>query len=135
MLIIFDLDGTLYRTEASVSAALSVLCSELSIPEVTRAEALKHAGKTTAGFLRAVLQLPESINPETVINRFRELERYYVRERGELYPGTQAMLCELKAQGHTLAVCSNGSLEYIELVTGVTGISAHFEYVKSNRLS
>ncbi len=48
-----------------------------------------------------------------------------------LFPDVLKALKQLKQDGHTLSICSNGSLEYIKLVMQTTGITDFFDDICS----
>lgn len=54
---------------------------------------------------------------------------------GRLYAGVPRMLEQLHLAGHQLSICSNGSLQYIDLVLKSMGISGYFENRYSAKLS
>lgn len=124
MLLIFDLDGTLYNTESSIICAVNLLFDELGLARPDVSDILANIGKTTVMFFKSLL--PAQIAPEAAADRFRILEREAVKKSGRLYPGVQELLKKLKSDGCSLCVVSNGSLEYIELVLKSTGISGFF---------
>jgi phosphoglycolate phosphatase len=129
MLIIFDLDGTLFQTAVCDVNAVHKLCDELGIKHVAEREIIAGIGKTIYNFLNDIL--PSNNLLDEVCIRFRELERTEVIERGELFPGIPQMLEKLRGEGHTLAICSNGSLEYIMLVLDHMGITGFFHEIQS----
>lgn len=129
MLVIFDLDGTLFQTAYCDVNAVDKLFKELALPKVNEEIIIRNIGKSTTDFLRSIL--PPYIKENDVYDRFRELERTAVKEEGILFPGIEEMLQQLKLKGHTLYVCSTGSMEYIELVLKKTGIRQYFDKVYS----
>ena len=126
MHLYFDLDGTLYRTECAAVHAVQTLFAELDIPAPPDRQILSCIGKTTDCFLQSLL--PLCIQPGAVRDRFRELDHQAVREHGRLFAGVTQLLEQLRAAGHRLSVCSNGSLQYIDLVLESTGIGVFFEH-------
>jgi phosphoglycolate phosphatase len=129
MLLIFDLDGTLYQTKYSVIFAVNALFDELNLPRPEVLDVLQHIGKTSEQFLRSLL--PSKLDPVAIALRFQELEREAVVKTGILYPDVPELLRRLKSCGHTLCICSNGSLEYIELVLESKGIRQYFSRLYS----
>jgi phosphoglycolate phosphatase len=129
MLLLFDLDGTLYQTKYSIIHAVNSLFDELGQPHPDVLAILKHVGKTSVDFFRAIL--PAQFSPKEASERFRDLEFDAVKKIGILYPGVPQLLERLKSDGHTLCVCSNGSLEYIGLVLETTGIRQYFSRLYS----
>lgn len=128
MQIIFDLDGTLFQTKCCVTSAFYRLSKELGIA-ITEEEITMEIGKKTYDFLKSLL--PESINPNDVRERFREIEREEVQKHGKLFPNTEKVLKKLKNDGHSLYICSAGSYEYVELVLSKTKIADLFNQIFS----
>lgn len=129
MLVIFDLDGTLFQTALCVINAVNQLTDELKLERIP-ADTIKDCiGKTTSDFLKVLL--PDNINPDDCRERFRTLERCEVSRNGILFTGVKEMLTEIKSNGHTVNICSNGSVEYISLVLSSTGISGYIDDIVS----
>ena len=129
MLIIFDLDGTLFQTAICDINAVHKLFDEYGLSRIDEREITAGIGKKTADFLGGIL--PDSNLLEQACERFRELEQLEVKERGMLFPDISKMLQELRDKGHSLSICSNGSLKYIMLVLECTGIVEYFDNIKS----
>lgn len=129
MLVIFDLDGTLFQTAHCAIETVKRLVNELDIEPISDINILSNIRKTTDEFLRSIF--PKHINIDDIHDRFRELEQDEVRERGILFPNIQKVLERLKECGHVLCICSNGSIEYIELVLKSTGIRKYFDEIYS----
>jgi phosphoglycolate phosphatase len=125
MHLYFDLDGTLYQTKYAVIHAVKTLFSELDVPAPADQQIITCIGKTTHQFLKALL--PRNVKPDGVRERFSELDRRAVREYGFLFSGVPELLEQLQAAGHRLSVCSNGSVQYIDLVLEHTGIGLYFD--------
>lgn len=132
MIIIFDLDGTLFQTKPCDINAINYLFDELGLDRIDEQYITQNIGKKTDDFLRSLL--PSNINPQDVRQRFRELEQCEVNESGILFPNVVEMLDELTLKGHSLFICSNGSMEYIELVLKRTGIKKYFSKIISSKL-
>ena len=127
MLLIFDLDGTLFQAKPVVLLAVLRLFAELGIPAPDDNEILKNAGRGAIEMLLNVL--PDGVDPSSVMPRYYKQVRAAVLERGELFPGVREALELLYAERHTLVVCTNSPEEYLELVlehTGISGLLKHF---------
>lgn len=129
MHVIFDLDGTLFQTGYCDINAINLLFDEMNLPRINENEIIKNIGKKTDEFLHSLL--PENIDPHNYCERFRFLEQIEVAERGKLFNNVEKMLAQLKSNGHNLYICSNGSVEYINLVLNTTGIIDYFEKIVS----
>lgn len=121
-LIIFDLDGTLFKTESVDVKAFNDALVQVGRPSKTRKEILSHVGKPFDKLCEDLLgpsdlELKEKFVEHVSTNEAREID-----ENGELYTGIIEMLENLKKQQFTLCICTNGNREYVEL------ISSKFEF-------
>lgn len=85
-------------------------------------------------------QLCKNIFPEGTKKEINELsklalnyEKELIPKKGKLYPGIKNLLDLLKNRNYKLIICSNGSLEYINLVLESQGIKNYFTEVFSNK--
>lgn len=129
MQIIFDLDGTLFKTADCEIAAIDNLCKEFAYQKIPDKEITSNIGKKTSDFLLSLFS--NSIDLDQYTKRFRELEHIEISNHGQLFPDAENMLKTLKACGHHLCICSNGSLEYINLVLERTKIDSYFTEIIS----
>jgi phosphoglycolate phosphatase len=110
-LIVFDLDGTLLDTAPDLLGALNVVLGEEGLPPLERhavrynfghgARALIVEGLRLAGRAVAVERL------EAMTLRFLDVYAGRMAVETRPYPGAEAALDRLAAQGFTLAVCTN----------------------------
>jgi len=122
--IIFDLDGTLLQTHHhSCHAAHETLCA-LDLPDVPDALVMRHIGEPADVFLRAIA--PDYPDPAEFERLFDENEQAALRRVGKLYDGVPELLQHLADSGYQLAICSNGSREYVETALATTGIRPFF---------
>lgn len=125
MKLFFDLDGTLFQTELTVLAAARTFFDELKLPYPRVEEILSHVGRPMNVFLQNIMGGMTVSNE--IRQRFRTIEQVMVRRQGKLFDCVPPVLTSLKEDNHSLYICSNGSLEYIELVLSSTGISTYFD--------
>ncbi len=129
MLLIFDLDGTLFRTADGVVRAVNRLRAEMGLVSLPEPKILENIGKKTPLFLNAVLKdLPE----EQIRNsreRYRELEHEEIN-RGGLFSGIYEML-ERLSHKNQLCICSNGSLDYLHRVLSKTKVEHFFSAIQT----
>lgn len=125
MLVIFDLDGTLFQTANCAISAVNTLAEELGIPAVSNELVKENIGKKSDEFLKTVFSKNTIANK--IIKRYRELEQKEVEENGSLFTDIVQMLELLELRGYKLCICSNGSMEYINLVLDKTGIHKFFD--------
>lgn len=127
-MIIFDLDGTLYKTHETELPLLRRLCAARGLKLTHEDEySLLH---TTARHLLARIA-PDMEEAEIVrfAEELREGELPAVRERGALFDGAAEVVRELYEAGHTLAICGMGEREYIRTILEKCEITPYFTYV------
>ncbi|MFW6040584.1 MAG: HAD family hydrolase [Thermoplasmatota archaeon] len=130
-LLIFDLDGTLFKTRSTVIPAVKGTLRELGIREVTDEKIISLLGETTQDFCEGILEGEEE-KIDQFIECFWRYEKKYIEERGELYKGIKEMLDKLSFEGFKMAICSNGSEDYIHHVLKKTSIADHFDIILSS---
>ena len=124
MLLIFDLDGTLFQAKTVCLRADLRLLSEMNVSAPDENTLLKNAGQGLDPFLRSIL--PDGADIDAARLRYVELVREEIFERGELFPGVLDALMRLRSDGHMLVICSNSPVEYISTVLEHTGIAGLF---------
>ncbi|MFW5945995.1 MAG: HAD family hydrolase [Candidatus Natronoplasma sp.] len=129
-LIIFDLDGTLYKTEEVSVPALKEAFSLFGIT-VSRETILNQFGEPTD-------QIIENLVPKEKIDLKDQIKKAIVEKESEfipieatLYDGVKNLLRTLTERGHKLAICSNGRYDYIEKVLETTSIMKYFSSIKA----
>jgi phosphoglycolate phosphatase len=132
--MLFDLDGTLFRTETLLLAAYDKAFDQL------RLEGL-HSGPTPPeerilGSLGMLLeQIWQRVMPEASMETRRRADVLLLQyqmaglEQGDgvLYEGVEATLKELHSRGIRLFVASNGIEEYVRSVIEARGLGSLFE--------
>jgi len=124
MLLIFDLDGTLFQAKPVCLRADYNLLNEWGVPAPDEATLLKNAGRGVGPLLRSIL--PDGADISAARARYIELVREEILVCGELYPGAREAVRQLADEGHELVICSNSPGEYIKTVLEHTGIAGAF---------
>ncbi|MCC6864841.1 MAG: HAD family hydrolase [Ignavibacteria bacterium] len=126
--IAFDLDGVLFTAagfiESSYADAIKLSGINREVPSAERI--IKNFGKPGADILKDLFgELSESEQTayrkhliENIVNRIME-------GKGELFTGIENTLISL-SKSYTLAVCSNGSEDYISTVLECKNIKKYF---------
>ena len=130
-LVVFDLDGTLYRTAPVTVAAIMDAATEHGQSLPSEAEVLAFMGRGIGDLVRSMFPGAEDPELEHIRLSVRRLEREGIRERATLFDGIPELLDQLDSWGLATAVCSNGSYEYINAVLQATGIQGRFAYLES----
>jgi phosphoglycolate phosphatase len=131
--IVFDLDGTLVESHASLASAANALLGELGRPPVSVDTCAGFVGHGVGKLVERVLEhtggVPAALEPH--LARFREIYAADPVTGTVPYPGVPAALDALAAAGHGLAVCTQKpdapalailrALALMPPVTGFTG--------------
>ena len=129
MLLIFDLDGTLFQAKPVVLRADLRLLREMNIPAPDENTLLKNAGKGLDALLYSILS--DGADIASVRTRYLELVCEEILDIGELFPGVHETITQLHSDGHRLVICSNSPEEYIKTVLEHTGIAGLFTSYRS----
>ena len=129
-LLIFDLDGTLFRTELVTvpAVAKSFQAHGLAVPPD---EAIcSFFGRPAPEFHAWIRSLcpPEVVSE--VIAAIDGNEMALIARAGALYPGVREALAELRASMGQMALCSNGRHAYVSRVLAVHGLEPFFAVVR-----
>ncbi|MFP4001852.1 MAG: HAD family hydrolase [Candidatus Natronoplasma sp.] len=128
-LIIFDLDGTLYKTEEVSVPALKEVFSDFGI-EVTEEIILNQFGEPTEKIIENLVPEEKSDLKDQISEAIVKSEREWIPERATLYEGVKDLLNKLQGRGYNMAICSNGRDDYIEQVLKTTSIDKYFSSVE-----
>lgn len=109
--IVFDLDGTLVDTSRDIVASLNFVLAAEGMPELAFDTALAMVGSGSRVLLQSAFAAGgEALTPERLDRLVSDLLAYYdehIVDASVPYPGVDAALDGLAAEGWTLAVCTN----------------------------
>ncbi|MEO3943990.1 HAD hydrolase-like protein [Gorillibacterium sp. CAU 1737] len=136
--MIFDMDGTLFRTESNLIPAYHRVCDDLRAEGLLAGEnppdelILSGLGMLLEDIWRRVFpggsdELRERANDRLLHHQMESLQQ----GEGELYPGVKETLMKLKEQGVRLFVASNGLEDYVKGVAQHREIAYLFEALYS----
>ncbi|MEF8873275.1 MAG: HAD family hydrolase [Candidatus Thermoplasmatota archaeon] len=128
-LVIFDLDGTLYKTEVASVPALKEAFSRFDI-DVSKETILDQFGEPTSQIIKNLVPKKKDHLKDQIEKAITENENEMIPDRATLYGGIKDVLVSLEGNGYTLAICSNGRREYIEKVLETTSIEKYFSSIK-----
>jgi len=131
-LCIFDLDGTLYRTETSFVPTMRRVFEEFDVPYPGDEKILAQVGETYTTFLRWLVSEGFPVGAAALGERITEIEIASIEAEGELYPDVEATLDALRDLGCSIALCTNGDMRYATYVLGTRGILGQFDVLKTN---
>jgi len=129
-LIIFDLDGTLYKTDEVSVPALKEAFSRFGIKLSERA-ILKQFGEPTDQIIENLVPEEKSDQKGQIKKAIVEKENDFIPMKATLYGGVKDLLKTLTEHGYKLAICSNGRYDYIERVLETTSIMEYFSSIKA----
>lgn len=122
--ILFDLDGTLLETHRHSCRTAHETLRALGMPDVPDELVMRHIGEPADVFLRAIAPgYPDLASFETL---FDANEQAALKSVGRLYDGVPELIAALYERGYRLAICSNGSRDYVETALEATGIRRFF---------
>lgn len=130
--VIFDLDGTLFRTETVDIVAINKALVLNGLERKSDAEILDCIGLTMhemsvrAGILDKAVE--SKIGNDVIRFELEEIAR-----SGMMYDGAPALIRYLKAKGFTLCICSNGEMEYVFGVLEKFGLVEYFDEIWPQR--
>lgn len=116
LLLIFDLDGTLYRTESSFVRTMRHVYADHRLPYPGDAAILGMVGETFETFLDWLANQGFDHRCGKLREEIGRAEMVAIREHGALYEGVAEALRELQRQGCLLALCTNGDRRYVDAV-------------------
>ncbi|MGC9365509.1 MAG: HAD family hydrolase [bacterium] len=131
-LIIFDLDGTLYRSETSFFPAVQRFFDEYASPSQTARIfkdnfVNKFIGEPEHVFVNWLSAMFPHQNPIKMKEQFEEYELAAVQSSGQLYPGVMETLDWLNVNDYDIYLCSNATLNYLETIINKFNLSQYFK--------
>ncbi len=131
IVVIFDLDGTLFKTREVVIPSVNHALEDVGLPPLSHDEIITHLGEKVHEFCRNMTRGGTHEQATSFVDRLAYHEFVNIPKLGALYPDVERLLEHLKECGHPLAVCSNGSREYVEYVLRCTGIHHRFHLISA----
>ncbi|GKX68147.1 HAD hydrolase-like protein [Inconstantimicrobium mannanitabidum] len=131
-IIIFDLDGTLFKTDTVFIDAMHDTCMSRGMERIDKERLLKLIGKPSTAICRELFgeNLSED-EIQSIRNELKINEDKLIVKSSQLYEGVKEMLSTLKNEGYTLGICTNGSREYMSKILSHFNIEEYFEIKKS----
>jgi phosphoglycolate phosphatase len=97
------------------------------LPDVSDEMVMRLIGEPPEVFFRAIA--PDYPDLPALETLFDDLEQEALNSIGRLYVGVPELLDELTQAGYRLALCSNGSRDYVETSLRVTQIRRYFSEI------
>ena len=131
-LLIFDLDGTLFRGDRGTVRAVWETCDRFGLPRPGAEEINGYFGRPVHEFHDWFRAMAPGRDMTAFLEEMDRREFELVAETGELYPGVREMLERFREE-FRLAICSNGSKIYIDTVLKSRGIDGLFDLVRHRK--
>lgn len=128
-LIVFDLDGTLNRTELFAVEVHRMLQTEFGWPAQSPEEITSVFGAPAEEYMDRLLPGSDKATQQRYLKREAEVEYDYMH-LAAAYEGCQQMLSDLRENGWETAVCSNSSFRYISMILNATGLMHQIDYIQ-----
>lgn len=127
MIVIFDLDGTVWDSEPGIVGSLEHTFRELGLDVPPREVLASNVGPPLRQML-GELGLPEADLDDAVAAYRRRYASHGVYQ-AELYPGIVELLDTLAADGHRLATATSKGLDPTLVMLDHFGLADRFEFV------
>lgn len=129
-LVVFDLDGTLNKTELYAVPAHKKALAELGIFNKSDELIISTFGARGQDEVHLLIDNNDFDKGQAYLRRVGECEREFIKDFAGSFDGIPQMLQRLKADGYRTAVCSNASERYILMVIEALGIKEYIDEVQ-----
>ena len=129
-LVVFDLDGTLNKTEIFSIPAHRRLLKELEIDGKTDADIIGFYGTVGSEYIRTFLPDADEETRRLYLKTVDRYEKELMQQLHDTYPGSPEALTELKRLGYRTAVCSNAYISYIDFTLRALGLRDQIDEIQ-----
>ncbi len=133
MTLIFDLDGTLVDTAPDLAGAMNAVLAAHGRPEVPLHEVRHMVGRGARKLIERGFETTGApADPEALDGHVAAFIAHYaahIADRSVPFPGARDELARLRAEGHTLGVCTNKPEALTHLLLERLGLSPHFSAI------
>lgn len=126
--IVYDLDGTLIDSAATVAALLNDLRAECAAPPLTKEQFTPWLSIGGKKMIAAALSIPET-EAQPYLDIFRKRYALLPTDQATLYPAVLETLSKLEAQGIQLGLCTNKPRPLTEKILAETGLGNFFKVI------
>lgn len=124
--VIFDLDGTLIDSAPAIAEIGNTLFAELGLRPMTLPEARSYVGHGAAAFVKKALTAQGHETTPALIERFREIYSDHDGSHNTPYPGAEAVLEWLQAEGFAAGLCTNKPAAPTQKILDLLDWNRHF---------
>ncbi len=129
-LAVFDLDGTLNRTDLySVPAHLKAL-AERGIYNITPEQIISTFGERASDYVQKLVGNVTDEEARSYLDAVAKYELEFIYNKGKPYDGVLDSLKKLKENGYYTAICSNSSRRYITMVLDALGLMPYIDFIQ-----
>ncbi len=126
-LVVFDLDGTLIDSALDLALSVNAVRDHAGMGPLDHATIYSYVGNGVPTLIRRALgdDAPQSLvddGAEFFIDYYRD----HMLDNTTLYPGVQAGLDVLRADGKTMAVLTNKPVNFSQTIVERIGLGEHF---------
>lgn len=129
--IVFDIDGTLFKTDTYLVCSINKALHKLNLPLLNEKKIISNIGLPSKEYYETLF--PDY--DQNTINRIKQEKKNNcyntIKEKGELYNGVTKVLEILHENLYTLCICSNGRKEYIDFILDFYQIRKYFRVIKT----
>ncbi|HPO12759.1 MAG TPA: HAD family hydrolase [Candidatus Hydrogenedentes bacterium] len=130
-LIIFDVDGTLFRTELVTVPAVQRTFANHGLPIPDHETIQAFFGKPVEDYEAWLAQQCPPDEAAQIVEETNAHELTLIASEGQLYPGVHEMLTCLLEMRCCLTVCSNGPSPYVNEFVRTHGLQSHLTLVRA----
>lgn len=128
--VLFDLDGTLVDSASDIAAAVNRLLAELGHEQVDEATVRSWIGDGARQLITQALRHAGDLQDvDAVMPRFMRHYADCLLLDPRLYPGVEATLSALRANGVRMAVCTNKPAQFVPPLLEALDIATYFDAV------
>lgn len=131
-LIIFDLDGTLFKTDSIDIEANNRVLVKYGFSPKSNEEICDSIGEPIEVTVRKFAPNADEKLYRRLVEEITDLEIQLIPEYGKLYSGTLNLLKSLKKGRNVLTICSNGSEQYVNCIVRKFELAKYFEEILYN---
>lgn len=129
-LVVFDLDGTLNKTDLYTIPASRQALAERGIFDKSDELIMSTVGARGCDIFHLLLGTDDSEIGAAYLKRVGELENDFIKIYSGTFDGVKKLLCDLHEEGYRTAVCSNASERYIRMVLTALGILNSIDFIQ-----
>lgn len=129
-LVVFDLDGTLNRTELYSLPAHKKALSNINIFDKTDEFIVSLFGARAEDCVHLLIDSEDQQKSHDYIKSVSKYETEFIEGLAQEFEGTSDMLDALHKDGYRTAVCSNASERYIKMVLNALNITNKIDYIQ-----